>query len=280
MDDLILGIAINLIVASLIGFAMRQLSRQWPLCWVDIAGLLVVACLLLYLVYVWDQLWQLRWLPFGNMIVLGNGLPLFISALGGLTCRRLKGRPRVRTFAVSLLAVVAIGSVARPLCGEPPICENKWEGEVCLQSTSMTCSPAAAATVLKCFGIEATEGEMAGLCLTRTGTHWMGLYRGLRKKLPDSISISPLCSASLSELRQASRARPLILIVSLPHEIPSEWEYRTESGWLPGVSHSVVCLGPAANDRWKIADPTNGFETWSTEEMQILWQGSGLRIAR
>ena len=108
----------------------------------------------------------------------------------------------------------------------------------------------------------------------------MGLYRGLRKKLPDSISISPLCSASLSELRQASRARPLILIVSLPHEIPSEWEYRTESGWLPGVSHSVVCLGPAANDRWKIADPTNGFETWSTEEMQILWQGSGLRIAR
>ena len=279
MNDLILGMSINLIASSVIGLVIRQLSRQWPLRWVDVAGLLVVACLVLYLVYVWDQLWQLRWLPFSNMIVLGNGLPIFISALIGLACRRLKGRPKVRTLAVTMLACVGLGALARPLCGQTPICKDRWEEEVCLQSTPQTCSPAAAATVLRCFGVKTTEGEMASLCLTHTGTHWMGLYRGLRTKLPSNVSVTPLCSASLAELRQASRDQPTILIVSMPREFPTEWEYRAESGWLPGVSHSVVCFGPTANERWLIADPANGLETWSAEEMLILWHGDGFLIS-
>ena len=145
MDDLILGIAINLIVASLIGFAMRQLSRQWPLCWVDIAGLLVVACLLLYLVYVWDQLWQLRWLPFGNMIVLGNGLPLFISALGGLTCRRLKGRPRVRTRRSSGRRITAFTMRARIATKIPTTSAAVSGGRTSAGSSSRTRIPASCA---------------------------------------------------------------------------------------------------------------------------------------
>ena len=70
-----------------------------------------------------------------------------------------------------------------PLLGRTPACSERWdELGTCLQTTDYTCSPACAATLLKKYGIAATEQEMAELCLTRRGTSWQGLYRGLKLK--------------------------------------------------------------------------------------------------
>ena len=280
MEDLWFGIAINVSVSAACGYAVRQWSRQWPLRWVDVAGVVLALALVSYIAFVWDHSWLARWLPYSNLIVLGNGLPFFAALLAGLSCRRLRGRPRARTIAVVMLTVVGVGALVRPLLGETPVCEARWEGDVCLQTTKHTCSAASAATALRRVGVATTESEMAQLCLTREGTHWMGLYHGLSKKLPPAWRIEVLDAKNLEALRHVSQNAPAILTVELPRDVPAGWKYRQESGWLPGVSHSVVCLGPDGDDQWRIVDPANGIEHWSTKDLLVLWQGHGMRLTR
>lgn len=57
----------------------------------------------------------------------------------------------------------------------------------CVQTTGWSCGPAACVTLLSCLDVEATEGEMAGLCGTASygGTSLFHIARGLRAKLPD-----------------------------------------------------------------------------------------------
>lgn len=280
MEDLWFGMAINLAVSLICGYVVRQLSRQWPLRWVDVAGGVLAFALVGYIVAVWDRPCLARWLPYSNLIVLGNALPLFTAVLAGLSCRRLRGRPRTRTTVVVLLTVVGVGALIRPLFGEAPACESRWEGDACLQTTKHTCSAASAATALRRVGITTTEAEMARLCLTRRGTHWMGLYRGLSRKLPPAWRVEVFDAKNLETLRQVSQDAPAILTVELPRDVPLGWKYRQESGWLPGVSHSVVCLGPDGGDHWRIVDPANGLERWSTADLMVLWQGHGMRLTR
>lgn len=280
MQDLWFGIAINLTVSSVCGYAVRQLSRQWPFRWVDVVGVMLAIVLVGYIVCVWDHPCLARWLPYSNLIVLGNALPLFAALLAGLSCRRLRGRPHARNTAVVLLTIVGVGALIRPLLGEAPTCEERWEDDVCLQTTKHTCSAASAATALRRVGVTTTESEMARLCLTREGTHWMGLYRGLRKKLSPTWRIEVFDTKSLETLQHVSLNAPAILTVELPHDVPTGWKYRQESGWQPGVSHSVVCFGPDGHDHWRIADPANGLERWSTSDLLVLWQGHGMRLTR
>lgn len=280
MEDLWCGIALNVSASVACGCLARHLSRRWPLRWVDFAGILLAISLVGYIVYVWDHPCLARWLPFSNLIVLGNGLPLFAAVLSGLSCRRLRGRPRTRNLAVVMLTLVSFGALIRPLLGPIPVCEQRWDGDICMQSTKHTCSPASAASALRRLGITTTEAEMARLCLTREGTHWMGLYRGLSKKLPPVWRIEVFDAANTETLRHVSENSPAILTVELPHDIPATWKYRQESGWLPGVSHSVVCLGLHSDGHWLIVDPANGLERWSAPDLIVLWRGQGMRLTR
>jgi hypothetical protein len=61
--------------------------------------------------------------------------------------------------------------------------KNQWVGDVCLQSTPSTCGPASAASILKAFGEEASEGELAKECYAYTGgtENWY-LARALRRR--------------------------------------------------------------------------------------------------
>jgi hypothetical protein len=280
MQDLWFGIAINLAVSGACGYWLRQVSRGWPLRFVDVAAVTLGIALVSYIVFAWNRPWLANWLPSSNLIVLGNGLPLFVALLMGLTCRRLRGRPRSRTTAVILLTFTGLGALIRPLLGQAPVCEERWEGEICLQTTPHTCSAASAATILRRAGVFTSEGEMARLCLTRQGTHWAGLFRGLTKKRPDGWRIDVLQAATPDRLRSVSRDEPAILTVELPRDLPAAWAYRQESGWVPGVSHSVVCFGPDGKNHWQIADPANGFEIWTTADLLMLWQGEGFWLTR
>jgi hypothetical protein len=280
MGDLWFGIAVNLTVSFVCGSAALQLSRRWTPRGVDTAGVVMAFTLVWYIVAVWDRPCLARWLPYSNLIVLGNAFPLFAAVLAGLSYRRLRGRPRMRATAILLLIVAGVGALIRPLLGTAPVCEQRWDGDVCLQTTKHTCSAAAAATALRCIGVTTSEAEMARLCLTRQGTSWMGLYRGLSQKRAPACQIEVFDMASLETLRLVTPHAPAILTVKLPRDVPAGWEYRQENGWLPGISHSVVCFGPDDGDHWWIADPANGRERWSTSDLLLLWQGQGMRLAR
>jgi hypothetical protein len=73
----------------------------------------------------------------------------------------------------------------------------------CAQSTSYTCVPASCVSLLSRWGIEATEQEMAALCLTRSsGTTTYNAYRGLLLRLRGEPFEVHVVEAEASALRR------------------------------------------------------------------------------
>ena len=88
-------------------------------------------------------------------------LMVFVGVAGGLVATLL---PRI-LLVLPLLGVAAlsIAPIIKPFIGPipPDSFRNEWDGRVCLQSTPSTCGAASTATVLKQFGVDVTESELA-----------------------------------------------------------------------------------------------------------------------
>jgi hypothetical protein len=151
---------------------------------------------------------------------------------------------------------------------------------VCLQTTPTTCSAAAAATILNTLGIRTSEQEMARLCLTRSGTTWLGLYHGLATKLLGKGYSIEFFETNASGLTDVATDSPLLLCCMLDEEVARLVpDYVSEGGWVPGQAHSVVYFG-RIGDAHIIGDPSQGYEAWTTLELNRLWTGTGLRVVR
>lgn len=281
MSDLALAVT-GLIVASLATFAVtwRAARRLGP----TTCHLLAILTLFLmagYIAFVWDKLWLVRWLPVSSLIVVANWFPILTAVLAALVWRRTEVHPWRRTLNVSALFAAATFSVAAPLWGDAPECGDQWlDQSICLQTTDRTCSPACAATLLKSHGIPATEQEMAELCLTRRGTTWMGLYRGLKRKTEGTGWDVEVRDCSLAELRQMAASSPVILRVGLERQANVSVDFQRELGWRPGLSHSIVLLKFGATDLVEVADPSPdvGREHWPIDELRTLWRGQAIRL--
>src|SRR5690606_12744726 len=106
-----------------------------------------------------------------------------------------------------------------------------------------SCSPAAAATLLRHYDIPATETELVDLCLTRLeGTSLHGLYRGLKLKTAGTPWDVEAFNGNLEQLHEYVESGPVILNVRLPFEMGPESIYVTQWGWVPGQGHTVVVL--------------------------------------
>ncbi len=279
MTDLYLGLGI-LALISFLGFGIGQrVARRLQPRAVDLVAVLSVLGVLLYVVALWNDVLLSRLLPFSNLIVLGNWFPPASAFVVGLTWQRRRSWlqcVRKRVLLAGLLGVAWFSAV-QPLQGRPPECTDAWSGEVCLQTSRYTCSAACAATLLKAHGIPASEREMAELCLTRSGTNWQGLYRGLKWKTIGTEWDVEVFRGNLSDLR--GMPGPAILSVELP-ESAAETYYAQEWGWIPGQSHSVVFYEFRTDHLVRMAEPTSGFEVWSADELEFLWEGVGIRLVR
>lgn len=278
MGDIYLGLlilAFFAIVAFGIGRAIgRRVSSRaanW-LCLLTVVGLVA------YIGCVWDKTTLVKWLPYSNLIVLGNWFPLEAGFLGGLASTQVGMAAWRRGLTIVVLQLAGIVVVLFPLLGESPRCGNAWLDNVCLQTTRQTCSAASAATLLKLHGIHATEQEMADLCLTRRGTNWMGLYRGLKRKTSGTEWDVEVFTGSADNLRAVG---PAILSVGLASNAQVDRLYQAEFGWRPGMRHSVVLLG-FVTDLVEIGEPTPdvGRERWTSRDLQDLYLGQGMRLVR
>ena len=211
-------------------------------------------------------------LPLSNVVVLGNLLPPAASLLGGILFGN-RGVPRWRRMiAVWFLLSGAWLSVYRDVASRPPQVSFRWyrDGTV-IQTNSATCSPSAAATLLHLHGIEATEREMARLCLTRTGgTPRLGLYRGLKLKTrgtPWRVEVVRVGTDRLDLMDD----RPVVLSVRLDEAD------RSAGGLSVGRDHCVVFLGLDADGNAHILDPTIGYTRWSAERLARVCR-EGLRL--
>src|SRR5436190_12680046 len=252
--DLVWGIALIVALAAGLFPATASLARHWSPRVLSGVAVLVVGALLLYIRSVWYDVRLAQWLPVSNLIVVGNWLPLLAAVLGGIVWEKARDCSWRRIGSTAALACTALYALLYPVLGSPPRCENRWDWSGnCLQTTDLTCSAASAATLLRAHGIESSEQEMADLCLTRHGTSWQGLYRGLKLKTAGTKWDVQVVACSQPELQKLRG--PLIISVGLESSARGDTDYTREFGWVPGVHHSVILHGFTSFGCAIIADP-------------------------
>jgi len=278
--DLITGCSIMTAVAVGLFLLTLRAGRSLPGRTLNLLAILAVCALAWYIQNVWYDVRLARWVPYSGLIIVGNWLPLFAAVLAALAWRSAAGS-RVRQVVVTG-AMLATGSyaIAYPMLGSTPDCGSRWDKMgTCLQTTRLTCSPACAATLLKRHGIDTTEQEMAELCLTRCGTSWQGLYRGLKLKTAGTPWDVEVVRCRPDQLAQIAD-RPLILSVGLESGLPADTDFTREFGWVPGVNHSVVLTGFTKSGLAVIADPSLEMsrEQWDRPMLRALWRGYAIRL--
>jgi hypothetical protein len=146
-----------------------------------------------------------------------------------------------------------------------------------MQTSWATCSPAAAATLFRGEGITVSEAELIPLCLTDyAGTPTLGLYRGVRLIANQHGREVKLLDGGLPRLI-ADDDWPVLLSVRLPFGVEDR-RFVEQWGWIPGMGHSIVVLGRTSDGRFVIGDPAAGLEFWSEADLDLLWQGVGMRV--
>jgi len=282
MIDIYLGLAVAGAMSAVAFYAAWRLSRTAPPRLCNLLAIALVLTLMLFIRDLWNSQALARLLPFSNLIVLGNWMVPTVALLGGLAWHRMPGRVFRKCVLVGTMMCVAGYSLVHPLRGQVPHCNNIWCNEVCLQSTNASCSPASAATLLRWYHIPATEQEMAELCLTRReGTYWQGLYRGLKLKTQGTDwDVEVFSGRNLADLQEKTETGPVILTVGIPKDSNVNPIYQQDWGWVPGVSHSVVLFRFLPRQLVRVGDPSvdDGQENWTRVDLQVLWQGYGIRL--
>ena len=242
--------------------------------WVrNVAVAVLVGLLLLFGFRLADSVPMARLLPVTCLPVCGDlAIPLAFP-LAALLLRFPLPLWR-RILLVSLLVMLALGTVLATLLRPTPTCANSWDDNVCLQTQTATCSAAAAATLLHHYGIAADEEEMARLCLTSgRGTTLHGLFRGLLVKTEGTPYRPRIGTTTVADL-QSSGHLPAIVSVALTAKTDrQDARYAKDWGWQIGVSHAVVILAFTDDDRVLMADPSVGQEHWNVGGLRDLLVG-------
>jgi len=260
--DLTLSLLLMLTISAVLflgGFLLQRRQRSSvSLFVVHFTTVVMVA----YLLCLWESPLLVQVLPFSAAIILGNWLPLFGALYAGV-CVGASQIPQYRRFVFSAsLLLLGAFSLIRPLTGVAPDClDSPSDAQLLAQTTGSTCSAACAASLLRLHGIEVTEGEMAELCLTRQGTHWLGLYRGLKLKVAGTGLDVRVRRMQGHELGFALDSQG---ILSLSFHGRASGRGEMETAFSDQHGHSVLCLGGSGTGRVDVFDPSPnfGFERW------------------
>ena len=277
MADLILALAFTGTLALLCALAGAMLARKARRQVLLVVVCAVVLAAVAYLNLVQGRMWVARYVPLSSAIVLTNLVPLAVGFLAGLMSQLTTiERKRRRAFGV-LVGTVTLVTWLHPVLAPTPPTSDEWSDGVCLQTTLATCSPAAAATLLRQWNIQTNEAEMARLCLTRgDGTPPLGLYRGLKLMTADTDLVIETTPDSVDQLIADNRW-PAIISTMLPDDPDLDLRYQQDWGWDPGVVHSVVVLG-VEGDHVEMGDPSVGREFWHVQALRDLYTGDGIRL--
>jgi hypothetical protein len=234
-----------------------------------------------FLLYGSGQLFWARAIPVSAAIIYSNMATIFAAMAAGWAWR-LPHTPQWRRASLAaLLSISSVVAILWPLLSiavrPPPPGGNQWRQGVAMQSSWATCSPAAAATFFRGEGIAVSEAEMIPLCLTDyAGTPTLGLYRGVKLIANRNERGVVLLDGGLARL-VADDDWPVLLSVRLPFGVEDR-RFVEQWGWIPGMGHSVVVLGRTDDGKFLVGDPALGLEIWSKAELDLLWQGVGMRV--
>ena len=280
MADIVIGLVVLTAISVVAFSAATRVSSRSSARGRTVLAAGVIVLVGVYLAVLWDSAALARMLPWSNLIVVGNWFPIAAALLAGVCWGDRASGPRARIVYPALLVVLSNYSVVAPLIGKAPTCENVWTDDgICVQTADATCSAACAATLLRMYGIEATEQEMAKLCVTREGTRWQGLYRGLKRKTAGTdwdVRVEE-CSAEEAANRIGG---PMIAAVGIGRQTSRSDFYRSEWGWMGDRGHSVIVAGPGPCGWFEVIDPNPdyGRGVWSPQTITDLWQSRVIRL--
>ena len=289
MADLYLSICLMILLCGLALAAGAWVAGRAS--YIQLLGceLLVGVLMLAFMVFLWDRPLLVRLLPFSSTIVLGNWLPCIACFFVGV-CAQTKSIHWSRRLGLTFVTCgLSVFSLVRPVLGEPPRCFSLQPGKAMqFQTTDETCSAASAANLLRLHGIKTSEYEMACLCLTRTGTHWLGVYRGIKLKLADTpwdVVVEEFdVEGLLHEVLQRSSGKsamfftsPAVLSLSFVDRPGSQ---SVATGFSDATGHSVVLLETSTDGCMNVFDPSPeyGFESWPQQFTAGISRAVSLRI--
>jgi len=276
MDLVLAAILIVLLSvwALLIGLQIGSSRSQRLQVWIQLS---VVGLWVVYFFCLWNRPVLTRWLPHSALIILANWHALMGSFFVGIYLSTSSIRLSRKWLLGPFTLLLSVYSIFAPFIGVAPNCDGDVTAETLVsQTTPYTCSPAAAATLLRLHGINATEAEMTRLCLTRQGTHWLGVYRGLKIMTQDSawdVIAEPFSAEAVLRLGRT----PAVLSINVgARSIVDASDY----GFSDAVGHSVVALRAHPESGVAIFDPepSYGIEAWNPDFLQHVSDGVILRL--
>jgi hypothetical protein len=141
----------------------------------------------------WAFFFTFRAVPLSELTASASGI---LAGTVANYSARLRASRSVMTVGMLIILTLGLAApYAKPILApvDPSVYRNQWRDDVCLQSTA-SCGAASAATILRLYGIEATEREIAGECYTYvSGTENWYLARALRRRglKADFIFVDP-----------------------------------------------------------------------------------------
>jgi hypothetical protein len=139
-------------------------------------------------------------------------IALFYLGLAVPLLREMRLKRAVAGFAAFVFAAALAAESWMLVPPDEPSEQVADAAHHCVQTRPYTGAPAACVALLSRWGIDATEGEMAALCRTRTeGTTLYHVYRGLRLKTRGGDLEARIVEADADGLRR--RGLPAVILV-------------------------------------------------------------------
>jgi len=276
-------IAVLTFVAYRAGHRLRIRSQQ-------IENIALVASVSIAFWLAWNYFGRLVWaetITSSSVLCWSNVTPVALGLAGGMIGHarglRQRFRPRIAVCVMSLAVLYAATPIARPIVFPLRIESGvKWKNGVCLQSHSASCAPAAAVTLLKQHGINASEARLSNVCLSSSlGTAPLGLYRGLKNVAGEHDHRAIVASGDPDQWIVTGQL-PCVALVTF-ESIPGQaLGNRLLGNRLLGnrfSGHVITVFGRTENGDWSIGDPAVGKLTWSNEELRQRFTGEAIYLS-
>ncbi|MFG0289345.1 MAG: peptidase C39 [Rhodopirellula sp. JB044] len=284
MTDLELAIAV--IVITVLTFLAYRLGHRWTLTsqWAE-TGVLAASVGMAFLL-AWSYFGRLVWaeaISSSSVLYWSNVTPIALGFTSGLVGHTRSMRRALRPLVTVCLMGLAIGYVVTPIARPVlfPLTLNaapNWRNGVCMQSHGASCAPAAAVTLLKHFGVDASEVSMADACLSSTlGTAPLGLYRGLKTIADEHGLAARVASRDPSTWIDAGQL-PNVALVSFESFPGQPMGNRFLGSRFSG--HVITVLGRTDGGRWLIGDPAVGKVSWSDDELRTRITGEAIYLEK
>jgi hypothetical protein len=209
-------------------------------------------------------IWNLPlWLQYHYTALSWGGILAIFSfafSLASLIAFRTHHRERWKLVITGILLIGVVQvmqwSYTRPIA--PELKDMVGVSGMVYQSSNVSCAAASAATILRTFGIEKTEKEMAHLFGTTVGgTSDAQVIYGMRQ-----IGFS--CNkVEIADLNPEKLQPPAMIFVDNQFTGPE--------------SHAVAYMGPSEG-KIEIWDPLEGRRLFRKDELARIWHGRGIEI--